>query len=193
MSKAKILARLRESKEKVTPLPSLEYIKKTDNLNLKATFKEQAVKASGKILEVADYVGLNEFIQRQFGPHSLIFSGIPELASHNLHLNTIDTNWENLDVAILKGQFGVAENGAIWLTDDDLQERMLPFICKTLVLVIHPSELVSNMHQAYERIEGARGFGIFISGPSKTADIEQSLVIGAQGPLEHIIILCNSN
>lgn len=90
---------------------------------------------------------------------------------------------EDLDFAILSGQFAVAENGAVWLTDAGLKHRAVPFITQHLALVVPAGEIVDNMHQAYERLSfGERGFGAFISGPSKTADIEQSLVIGAHGP-----------
>lgn len=89
---------------------------------------------------------------------------------------------DGLEVAILQGQFGVAENGAIWLTDENLGHRALPFITEHLVIVLEKNSLVSNMHEAYTRIGNqASGFGLFIAGPSKTADIEQSLVIGAHG------------
>lgn len=88
-----------------------------------------------------------------------------------------------LDVVILKGQLGVAENGAVWLTDKDCVERVLPFITQHLVLLIEKQTLVGNMHQAYA-VMGRQNpdYGVFIAGPSKTADIEQSLVIGAHGP-----------
>ena len=100
---------------------------------------------------------------------------------------------ESVDFAILSGHFGVAENGAIWVTDRGLRHRVIYFITQHLSLVIQADQIVHNMHQAYEKLiegdganyggpVGKRAFGTFISGPSKTADIEQSLVIGAHGP-----------
>jgi L-lactate dehydrogenase complex protein LldG len=90
---------------------------------------------------------------------------------------------ETVDFAILPGEFGVAENGAIWVTDRAVRHRALFFIVQHLALVIPARSIVDNMHQAYERLAlGGPEFGVFIAGPSKTADIEQSLVIGAHGP-----------
>lgn len=88
----------------------------------------------------------------------------------------------DVDFALFAGEFGVAENAAIWFRDKSLRHRVLPFIVQHLAVALPASEMVHNMHQAYERItiEGP-GFGLFMSGPSKTADIEQSLVIGAHG------------
>ncbi|MNF83372.1 Lactate utilization protein C [compost metagenome] len=89
---------------------------------------------------------------------------------------------EKLDKAYIKGTVGVAENGAVWIYESQMINRLVPFICQHLVLVIEKKSIVATLHQAYEKIEAAReGFGIFIAGPSKTADIEQSLVIGAHG------------
>ncbi|HEY2759538.1 MAG TPA: LUD domain-containing protein, partial [Pirellulales bacterium] len=90
---------------------------------------------------------------------------------------------EPIDFAILPGEFAVAENAAIWVTDRNLPLRAIYFIVQHLALVVPASEIVDNMHQAYERLKFDRPeFGAFIAGPSKTADIEQSLVIGAHGP-----------
>lgn len=98
----------------------------------------------------------------------------------------------DLDVAIIKGQFGVAENAAIWLEDSDMGLRALPFITEHLVIVLEKEQLVRNMHEAYDRIGGRQsGFGLFIAGPSKTADIEQSLVIGAHGAKSLRVVLTN--
>ena len=90
--------------------------------------------------------------------------------------------FENVDFAVLPGRFGVAENGAVWVTDEGIRQRVLFFLPQHLAIIIPATEIVHNMHEAYERIEPARrAFSGFISGPSKTADIEQSLVIGAHG------------
>lgn len=81
---------------------------------------------------------------------------------------------ENVDFAVLRGHFCVAENGAIWVTDDNVKHRVLYFIPQHISLVVPASQIVHNMHEAYSRITiGAHLFAGFISGPSKTADIEQ--------------------
>lgn len=88
-----------------------------------------------------------------------------------------------VDTAIIQGGVAVAENGSIWVTEENMVNRLLPFIAQQLILLIHEKDLVPTMHHAYEKINVAdTGFGAFIAGPSKTADIEQSLVIGAHGP-----------
>lgn len=97
---------------------------------------------------------------------------------------------EDLNLAILEGQFGVAENGAIWLDDRQLPHRAIPFITEHLVIVLKKSRLFPTLHQAYEEIGNEfSGFGLFIAGPSKTADIEQSLVIGAHGAKSLRVVL----
>ncbi|MDR1758113.1 MAG: LUD domain-containing protein [Bacteroidales bacterium] len=97
---------------------------------------------------------------------------------------------EKIDTALFAGRFAVAENGAIWLEDEDLPQRVLPFITQKLVLQIHVSKVVDTMQEAYQQISLQNtGFGVFISGPSKTADIEQSLVYGAHGARELTVIM----
>lgn len=89
---------------------------------------------------------------------------------------------EQIDVAILRGEFAVAENGAVWCTDALLKHRVVYFLSQHVILLVPAHTIVHNMHEAYERLSfNQRGFGMFLAGPSKTADIEQSLVIGAHG------------
>jgi L-lactate dehydrogenase complex protein LldG len=89
---------------------------------------------------------------------------------------------EDVDFAILPGELAVAENAAVWVTDSQVPHRVLYFLPQHIALVAPAASLVHNMHEALARIDvGGRPFGCFLSGPSKTADIEQSLVIGAHG------------
>ena len=89
---------------------------------------------------------------------------------------------ETLDTCYLRAELGVAENGAMWISERHMANRVIPFICQHLVIVLDPSAIVNNMHDAYQQVNSiADGFGVFIAGPSKTADIEQNLVIGAHG------------
>lgn len=112
-----------------------------------------------------------------------VFSAVPQIPG-NVDFTDVDDphQLENLDFVIYPGEFAVAENGAIWLTDRNLKHRVVFFITQFLVLVVDKQSIVATMHQAYAQAQVPKpGFGLFLSGPSKTADIEQSLVIGAHG------------
>ena len=97
---------------------------------------------------------------------------------------------DSIECLVLQGNFGVAENGAIWIEEKDIPNRLLPFIAQHLILQMDISSIVPTMQDAYRKIDlRETGFGVFISGPSKTADIEQSLVYGAHGAKELTVIL----
>jgi L-lactate dehydrogenase complex protein LldG len=121
-----------------------------------------------------------------------IVSCVPEL---DVSLLTIgpDASREQLDaieLAIIPGRFGVAENAAIWVDEADLPHRALPVVAQHLAIVLAKADIVADMHAAYARLpRPLPGYGVFISGPSKTADIEQALVIGAQGPKSLVVLL----
>lgn len=114
----------------------------------------------------------------------------------NLDLETIADphDLEQVDFAVLTGRLAVAENAAVWVSGADLKHRVLYFLCQHLALVVPTARLVHNMAQAYEQLPiGEREFGAFIAGPSKTADIEQSLVIGAHGPRSMTVFLVDAD
>lgn len=95
-----------------------------------------------------------------------------------------------LELAVLAGVLGVAESGAVWVVPEGRDERAAAFLAERLVLVVPAASIVHELHQAYDRIDpAARDFGCFIAGPSKTADIEQALVVGAHGPRALTVLL----
>jgi L-lactate dehydrogenase complex protein LldG len=122
-----------------------------------------------------------------------VASLLPQAHPGNVPLEGIIDPHElaNVDVAILRGEFAVAENGAVWVSTTGLGRlQALPFITQHLVLVVDPAVVLHTLHEAYARLRfDGPGFGLFISGPSKTADIELALVIGAHGARSAVVFL----
>ncbi|AZQ64961.1 L-lactate dehydrogenase [Flammeovirga pectinis] len=105
-----------------------------------------------------------------------------EVYSNVEGIPSVENISSQLNLSVINGSLGVAENGAIWVDGDQLKERYLTAIASHLMIVLPYQKLVWNMHEAYTYINPEEtGYGVFISGPSKTADIEQSLVKGAHG------------
>ena len=184
-ARKEILKAIRQHEIPSVEAPALDqaWIHYQDRLS---QFLESLASVGGKGHTVTDKSTINKKLAefQGFTKANKVCSLVDNVPSGGVELDTISDPHALADVdwAIINGQFAVAENGAIWVTELPSIHRSLPFITQHLVIVLPVSQIVDNMHQAYERINfGAPGFGVFISGPSKTADIEQSLVIGAHG------------
>jgi len=175
-SREHILNKIRALRAEVIEAPVIPEFDVAEDLL--STFTISSTANKGEVIKKEALITLLES-----GEYPRIYSKAKEFESYtNISVPKNPHELEDLSLAILQGQFGVAENGAIWLDEKDLEFRVLPFITEHLVIVLDKTQLVGNMHQAYARIGNtSSGFGLFTAGPSKTADIEQSLVIGAHG------------
>jgi len=188
-SKNTILAALKANQPDLLPLPSLN-LPLADNgtptvEEIVEKFKTTAVTIGGRVFEVSDFDEIKKILAAQFIPPARIISSFTELSE----IAETDISQENphlladVELAILQAEMGVAENAALWVPEGNMMQRAVPFICQHLALVVRKQNIVGNMHQAYALLgNNNTGFGAFIAGPSKTADIEQSLVLGAHGP-----------
>jgi len=122
----------------------------------------------------------------------LVCSYVPEVAAGNFDAEAMETpqDCRDVDLTIVRGELGVAENGAVWVNADGLRHRGLLFLSENLILVVDGKSIVRDMESAYARLDFSRlRSGYFISGPSKTADIEQCLVIGAHGARSLVVVV----
>lgn len=185
MSRNEILKSLRAQHVPDAGLPDLAHawLRFADPL---AQFESQVAGVGGRTVRVRSTDEITPYLATlpEFAAAKRIVSQVPGVASNSDLADVRDAHdLETVDWAIMPGDFGVAENGAIWVTDEQVPHRAIYFIVQHLALVLPAEQLVHNMHEAYDRLTiGTSSLGVFISGPSKTADIEQSLVIGAHGP-----------
>jgi len=173
--------------------------------DLREQFRTVLTSVGGECRIATDCDNLNRQLAElpEYRAAETIYSAVPEVGRSDIDLNAIADPHEldHVGCAVLPGEFAVAENGAVWVTDRAMKHRVLYFIAEHLVLIVPADEMVDNMHAAYARLMTASdegdavhpfarpGFGTFLSGPSKTADIEQSLVMGAQGPKSLTVFL----
>ncbi len=189
-SRASILSKIKANKPELISLPNIDATIFNDaSVNLFEEFKKKVEIVGGNVFTATSHNDIIGQVGALYPETNLNYSALEDTDSFNtISLNTLQKphDLEDLDILILEGSIGVAENGAIWVSDNQLPVRVLPFITKHLILVLNEKSIVSYMHQAYQILhtnDTDFGFGVFLSGPSKTADIEQSLVIGAQGAL----------
>jgi len=190
-NREKILLAIKVNKPEVVPLPELSTFDYPDQDQLDV-FTEKA-KEIGCMVEVLEgEFTIDDLVRKHYPEAQRIFCPMPECGLGNIASKTINQPRDMLplDLTILEGQLGVAENGGIWVTESEMVHRVSPFITEHLVLVLDRSKVVGNMHEAYEKIRiDETGFGVFIAGPSKTGDIEQALVMGAQAARSLLVVL----
>jgi L-lactate dehydrogenase complex protein LldG len=182
-TREKMLTSIRENQPETLPLPS-QFTFTSSYPDLTRQFMDVLAFVGGTATVVPDYIAIEADLREHYPNLTNVATTCPELkALADVSLDVTDPHdLAGLNLAIIEGQLGVAENAAIWLDERQLPQRVVPMITQYLVIIIRQSTIIANMHDAYRRIQvDATGFGTFLCGPSKTADIEQSLVIGAHG------------
>ena len=183
-SKANILEKIKQNQPlSVSALPDLSFLGMENYENLDK-YKTMLQSIGGDFVEVIDYDAVIDFIKKNYATEKRIITTLPELSQIAAidWMNDDPHSLKDVELTIVKAHFGVAENGGLWVTDDLLGQRVSVFIPQYLAIVVNKKDIVTTMHQAYDRIGNQEyNFGTFIAGPSKTADIEQSLVLGAHG------------
>lgn len=180
MNKEELLGKLRRNTMHQFDMPeaSIDGIKYENTIE---QFIETSHKVGSEVIEAKAGEDLNELIRKAYPEAQVLASNIkgikvdlnPDMVSEAQDLN-------GTDVGIVEGDIAVAENGCVWVPQT-MKERVVCFVSENLVILVHRDKIVNNMHEAYRRIHMTEyGYGCFISGPSKTADIEQALVMGAQ-------------
>lgn len=170
-------------------LPTLNFAGDT-SIDLKAQFIKTLTGIGGSVIEVNEIKEVGDYIKSTFPKSGRFVNRVFDLDFEISNLKSDPHEFSNVTVAIMQGEFGVAENGAIWLTDANMGDQALPYICEHLVLIINKKSIVPTLHEAYDKIGSyTYNLGTFLAGPSKTADIEQSLVLGAHGSKSLIVFL----
>lgn len=172
-------------------MPDLDALKGVEYPDVTAQFTAMSETVGSKVVCLGAGEDVNEVIRNAYPEAKVFASNLPEItiATHNPDTVAEAQELNGTDVGIVRGEIGVAENGCIWIPQT-MKERAVCFISEYLVILLSRSCIVSNMHQAYRRIKfTGYGYGTFISGPSKTADIAQALVMGAQAARGVTVIL----
>lgn len=154
-------------------------------------FTEISKGVGGNALLLQPDSDINQVIKSLYPDAKVIASNLPEITIATVNPDNIaDPHKMNgTDLSIIEGEIGVAENGCVWIPQN-VKHKVAYFIAEYLVIVLDRNKIVNNMHEAYEKLQFSdKGFGVFISGPSKTADIEQALVVGAHGARGVTVIL----
>lgn len=189
-----LLTHLRSLPVPAVGLPSLDHERQTFD-NLQSKFVETLSAVGGDAVVVPDLAAVNAELATRaaYATAGKIVSLVPGAGEPNVDPEACERphDLEDVDFAILPGRFAVAENAAVWLDLREAKHRVIAVLSQHLAIVVPASQLVPTMHEAYARLVrsdssegdfvGRPGYGLFLSGPSKTADIEQSLVIGAHG------------
>ena len=153
-------------------MPDLDALKGVEYADPVAQFVAMSKAVGGDVVTLERGADVNEAIGKAYPAAKVFASNVPGITIAQRNPDTAGSAQElnGTDVGIVQGEIGVAENGCVWVPQT-MKERAVCFISEYLVIMT------------------GYGYGCFISGPSKTADIAQALVMGAQAARGVTVIL----
>lgn len=140
-----------------------------------------------KNLDAKKVVGLNGSYEQATDIHS-------HLKALGIKVYTeaadIRTHCDTADIGVSSAELGVAETGSVLEDGYSIQARLVSTLPPVHVVFLNSSRIVKGMADAFESISQVfnHGYLSFITGPSRTADIERVLTIGVHGPCRLVII-----
>jgi L-lactate dehydrogenase complex protein LldG len=183
-SRDEIIASIRANRPQVArPLPPVPQFDVNPPRSLLAAFKENLERMGGVLLDLPASGDVLSPVRTKIANAKVVCSTVPEIAG-NRDISAIGEPQElaDVDFAIVRAAFAVAETGSILLDDKELRVNAVAYLAQHLIVLLDPAEILINLHHAYRRPEFRGGhYAVFHSGPSATADIEGVLIHGAQG------------
>jgi L-lactate dehydrogenase complex protein LldG len=190
-SKKEVLYALRRNIDQRHEMPDIDLLEGVTYLDPLEKFIETSKAVGGDAILLKAGETVDDVVRARFPEAKTIASNLSGIAFATFNPDDVDDphRLNGTDLAIVEGEIGVAENGCVWIPQN-VKYKAIYFIAEYLVIVLDREKVVNNMHEAYRQIKFSdKGFGVYISGPSKTADIEQALVVGAHGPKGLTVIL----
>ena len=202
-SKEDILKKYRANVREKFDMPDLSDIVAVKYPDPLLQFMNMTKSVGGNAIEVEKGRDINELIRELYPDAKEIASNLPEITIATRNPDEVGRarDLNGTDVGVVRGVFGVAENACVWIPQQ-MKEKAVCFISENLIILLDKKQIVNNMHEAYKRLSESSGktagnndgfekygYGTFISGPSKTADIAQVLVMGAQAARSATILL----
>jgi L-lactate dehydrogenase complex protein LldG len=179
-----ILVSIRENRPQVTrPLPDVPLFDARQPASLLSAFKENLERMGGLFLDPPTTGDVLAPVREKIRDAKVVCSTVPEIAG-NRDISGVSEPQDlaDVDFAIVRASFGVAETGSVLLSDADLRINAVAYLAQHLIVLLDPTDIVVNLHHAYRRPEFRNGhYAAFHTGPSATADIEGVLIHGAQG------------
>ncbi len=169
-----------------------------------ALFRDEAERVSASVAEVGSITdvpaAIAAYLRDRHLPAKVRFGSDPRLAAMpwtTTELEVLNGPAEPSDLVCVSHAFGaVAETGSLVLASGRDNPTTLNFLPETHIVIVQAQDIVGDYEAIWQKLRAAYGKGVmprvinFITGPSRSADIGQTLLLGAHGPRTlHIIVV----